>query len=402
MIGPVNDINEAIKLAQNDPHLHDHFAAANVQMVPNIVDGKFSGMIAAYVTPDFLNSPTTIDIPLTFPVTKDGKTTDVTVTIPQKQAKWGKVIPLMTSIGKDSTDLALKQQQQASEAGLRTSQGAEARAGAAQKGAEAGMTQLEADYLKEHGFLPGKFSETAGSKEADVQEWGPGGYTQGFKPWNKEVIEPAQATEGSFQAADTAYKEFKAAQAKGQRLTTGAQSMQMLSQHIATTFGKVKGNRLNKDMIQAHLHARSISDEMEVAVNKLYNGGELSASQWDAFHDLISQSREQSWKSVIDSANLLDKPKDKVQRIVPVDMWAKYGPKPAPGGAAGGGGAGAAPGAGGGAGGGGAVQPTVQLPEAALNLLKLMAGKPTELFKNGVSQGKWQINQAGEAVKVSQ
>jgi len=73
----------------------------------------------------------------------------------------------------------------------------------------------------------------------------------------------------------------------------------MLSQHLSTTFGNVKGSRITKDMIQEHLGARSISDDALVAVQKLTNGDQLSPGQWVAFHNLIGQSRNVTWDNAV-------------------------------------------------------------------------------------------------------
>lgn len=113
-------------------------------------------------------------------------------------------------------------------------------------------------------------------------------------------LEPLEKTaedaEKSYQMFQSAYSDFK------QGTTTGAQSMLALSQHLATTFGGVKGARITRDMIQEHLGARGISDSALVAVQKLSNGDVLSPDQWGAFNGLISQSRKFSWGTYATSA----------------------------------------------------------------------------------------------------
>jgi hypothetical protein len=76
--------------------------------------------------------------------------------------------------------------------------------------------------------------------------------------------------------------------------------MLALSTHLATTFGNVKGSRVTKDMIEHHLGARSVSDTALVAMQRLTNGDTLSPAQWDAFHDLIGQSRQLQWQNVLE------------------------------------------------------------------------------------------------------
>ncbi len=113
--------------------------------------------------------------------------------------------------------------------------------------------------------------------------------------FEKAYEKPAEDVDRSTAMSNAVYDEYKAAQAKGETLPTGAQSMVALSQHLQTTFGTVKGARVTKDMIQHHLGARSVSDDVRVAFQKLNDGDPLSPSQWEAFHDLINQSRKEQW-----------------------------------------------------------------------------------------------------------
>lgn len=124
-----------------------------------------------------------------------------------------------------------------------------------------------------------------------------------FQSFNEKTLQPLQtSTEKSWQMAESAYDEYKAA---GGKLPTGAQSMLLLSQHLSTTFGNVKGSRVTRDMIQEHLHARSVSDSALVAVQKLTNGDQLSPDQWKAFTGLIEQSRMFGYEAAIDQARAL-------------------------------------------------------------------------------------------------
>jgi hypothetical protein len=133
---------------------------------------------------------------------------------------------------------------------------------------------------------------------------------QDVREHDKAYVQPAEGVEKSFQMMQHAYDEYKDAKAHGKELPTGAQSMLALSTHLATTFGNVKGARVTKDMIEHHLGARSISDSALVAMQKLTNGDTLSPAQWDAFHDLIKQSRDLSWKTAVKEAKRKDVPVD--------------------------------------------------------------------------------------------
>lgn len=127
---------------------------------------------------------------------------------------------------------------------------------------------------------------------------------------DKNYVQPALGVEKSYQMANDAFNEYEDAAKQGKQLPTGAQSMLMLSTHLSTTFGGVKGARVTKDMIQEHLGARSVSDGALVAVQKLTNGDQLSPQQWDAFHALITDSRKQSWQAAVNQAQRLHVPVD--------------------------------------------------------------------------------------------
>ena len=138
---------------------------------------------------------------------------------------------------------------------------------------------------------------------------------------DKNYVQPALQAEQSYNLANNAYNDYTAAAAKGQTLPTGAQSMLMLSQHLANTFGTVKGARVTKDMIQEHLGARNITDDMQVAINKLVNGDQLSSNQWGAFHRLIGQARTEKWRTAASEGARLGIP----QNYLPTDLAPTLG-----------------------------------------------------------------------------
>jgi hypothetical protein len=128
----------------------------------------------------------------------------------------------------------------------------------------------------------------------------PKGRDAAWKSFNEKVLMPLQtSTDKSYQMAKQAFDEYQKA---GGNLPTGAQSMLLLSQHLATTFGNTKGSRINKDMISEHLNARSVPDQALVAIQRITNGDRLSPDQWTAFMSLIGQSREASFDAAIDNA----------------------------------------------------------------------------------------------------
>lgn len=136
--------------------------------------------------------------------------------------------------------------------------------------------------------------------------------------FNKNYEKPANDVEKSYQMFENAYAQHKAG-----KDPTGAQGMLALSTHLSTTFGNVKGSRITKDMIHDHLHARNISDDMLVAVQKLTNGDPLSPQQWDAFHDLIGESRSLSWKTAVKEAKRASLPVN----FLPDDLSGELNPE---------------------------------------------------------------------------
>ena len=109
----------------------------------------------------------------------------------------------------------------------------------------------------------------------------------------------AQDIDKSYEMFQKAYAETHDDKGNYRAAPSGAPGMVALSTHLATTFGNVKGSRITKDMIQEHLGARSVSDDALVAVQKLSSGDPISPKQWDAFKELITDSRKLTWDNTI-------------------------------------------------------------------------------------------------------
>lgn len=75
----------------------------------------------------------------------------------------------------------------------------------------------------------------------------------------------------------------------GKSSAPGADDMVLLSNHIAMTFGTVKGARTGKDLIEAHLRARSLPDNLAVMYSRLANGEQLTPGQRREFVELASR-----------------------------------------------------------------------------------------------------------------
>jgi hypothetical protein len=169
------------------------------------------------------------------------------------------------------------------EASLAPSKIAEQYASAGQAGAEAHKANVEAE------LAPQALAQKNQANQATLNMI------------ENKYVQPAREAEKSWQLADQTYNEYQQLHAKGKDFPTGAESMLMLSRHLQTTFGNVKGARITKDMIAEHFGARSVSDDVVTAVQKLYNGDRLAPSQWKAFHSLIGQSRNAAWQEVADA-----------------------------------------------------------------------------------------------------
>jgi hypothetical protein len=228
---------------------------------------------------------------------KSGKATPV-----QTTAQAGTKVGDLLAIAKGAQmDLAQKQKVIVDQADIKAKQAAleHEQAATAHEEAQTKLTNLQAkQYITDN--TPNALGDTGGIDPATGNALTPKEATSRYDKFNEKVLEPLQTnTEKSFKMAQNAYAEYQAA---GGHLPTGAQGMLMLSQHLSTTFGNVKGARVTKDMIQEHLGARGVSDSALTAIQRLTNGDPLSPDQWKAFNDLIGQSREYSYDGAIDSA----------------------------------------------------------------------------------------------------
>jgi hypothetical protein len=126
-------------------------------------------------------------------------------------------------------------------------------------------------------------------------------------------LKTAQDTDKSYEMFQDAYAKHKAGND-----TTGAGDMLALSQHLATTFGAVKGARVTKDMIQEHVGARSYADSAATAMNHAMTGAKLSDNQWAAFSELIEDTRKRTWGNTIKLAHSVGIPV--TSDMVPADV----------------------------------------------------------------------------------
>lgn len=145
--------------------------------------------------------------------------------------------------------------------------------------------------------------------------------------FNKDYVNPAEAIERSYQMFQDAYKAIQNGDAK-----TGAEDMLLLSQHLGTTFGQVKGSRMNKDLIEEHKDAIGIQDRIERFGNNLASGQMLSPDQRKEFGDLISNMRNLTWRTAAKEAARNNQPINFLPADVQISMRdSKGASRPIPG-----------------------------------------------------------------------
>lgn len=124
--------------------------------------------------------------------------------------------------------------------------------------------------------------------------------------FNTQYMNPTNTVEQAYQKFEAALKDY-GVNAKGEAVgggvaTTGAPSMVALSQHLATTFGSVKGSRLTKDLIGEHKDAIGWQDAIARYGQQMASGQQLSPSQWNDFGRLITNTRNLSWEYTVKEA----------------------------------------------------------------------------------------------------
>ena len=148
-----------------------------------------------------------------------------------------------------------------------------------------------------------------------------------IEAFNKDYVNPAESIERSYQMFQDAYKAIQSGDAK-----TGAEDMLLLSQHLGTTFGQVKGSRMNKDLIQEHKDAIGIQDKIERFGNTLASGAQLSPDQRKEFDGLITNMRNLTWQIATKEAARNKQPVNFLPADVQIKMRDSKGTeRPVPG-----------------------------------------------------------------------
>lgn len=310
MVGAFHEAADLRKFLTDHPEIMARHANGYVRAMPNIVNGERKGIIGAVVTPGFLDTPIGHSMPIfqhqTVPG-KDGKPEDQWIRADvTPETKWGDYLKALGDTQKESDDHVFKQAQ---------TKNVEAEAAAIPQETRARLTEAAAHMMSATTDQSKAASEIALNnakaaaeydKVAEV-EYGPGG-AKGFNTWHKEMVEPALAVEQIYRMSSKVYNEYEELRKQGKDFPSGAQSVQMLSNHIAGTFGNVKGGRITKDLIEKHLGARSVSDTLQVAIQRLTTGNVLSPKQWDAFFQMVNDRRNETWQAVLDDGKAEGRP----------------------------------------------------------------------------------------------
>jgi hypothetical protein len=313
-MGVFPDFPSVIKAFKEAPELHDHQAGGRMVAIPHINGkGNVDGVRVALVTPTWLESKINRDLPIVTRTYKDGKVQEQTFTVPAGSLT-----------GAEYTSMVQAQSQQSLENWTKV-QDAKAHttaAGAQATDAAENVKKTPSEIAKNEAQAALDNAKAAATANGGEVDWGPGG-DKGFNSWHKTTVTPALQAELTYRLASNVYNEYQALRKKGKDFPTGAQSVQMLSYHMANTFGNVKGARITKDMIAQHLGARGASDSALTAVQRIVDGDQLSPAQWDAYFSMVGQNRDETWRSVLDDAQSLGRPLDYI--AFPQDLRQRWG-----------------------------------------------------------------------------
>lgn len=82
----------------------------------------------------------------------------------------------------------------------------------------------------------------------------------------------------------------------------GPESMQFVSNHIAMTFGGVKGARVGRDLIEAHIKARDLDQATEAAAQRVLSGGVITYQQAQQMMGTAKINRSRMWQQARQAA----------------------------------------------------------------------------------------------------
>lgn len=83
----------------------------------------------------------------------------------------------------------------------------------------------------------------------------------------------------------------------------GPQSMQFLANHMALTVGRIKGARTGRDLIEMHVAARDLDQQMEAIASRVLSGGVLTYDQAQQMLGTTGIKRASAWQRVQQEAD---------------------------------------------------------------------------------------------------
>jgi len=82
----------------------------------------------------------------------------------------------------------------------------------------------------------------------------------------------------------------------------GSFDVALSAYHTGMTVGQIQGMRSGKFSVEMPMAARSLPESIQVGIQHVLNGGELSPEQRANFVDLAKQSRQQAWAEAMTQA----------------------------------------------------------------------------------------------------
>lgn len=156
------------------------------------------------------------------------------------------------------------------------------------------------------GMVPGKFNKRTG--EVVPIAAGKGGVSIP-KPAQKEIDDALTTARGmdrleraQTQLLQGAAKRGTSGPLGGGPYLNGPESMQFVANHIAVTFGSVKGARIGRDIIEQHVKARDLDQATEAMAQRVLSGGIITYQQAQQMLETAKINRKQAWQQARDAA----------------------------------------------------------------------------------------------------
>lgn len=172
--------------------------------------------------------------------------------------------------------------------------------------AETGLYEPTEMTVPGGGMQPGAFNRRTGTLSPIKNTGG----AQIVPPAGQKEINSDLATARNIDRLESAQKQLLAGvEKRGQRgpagggpYLNGPESMQFVSNHIAMTFGAVKGARVGRDLIEAHIKARDLDQSTEALAQRVLSGGVITYSQAQQMMGTADINRRTVWQQARQAA----------------------------------------------------------------------------------------------------